>query len=82
MFLFSICETVFMSSMAMSYFYSWQTYSVSQDSLNRKSHSSMSSAERDKQRPEVVEVGFRDVLFETIDDLQVLFNNILQTELC
>ena len=63
MFLFSICETVFMSSMAMSYFYSWQTYSVSQDSVSRKSLSGMSSAEKDRHRPEVVEVSFRDVLF-------------------
>lgn len=28
MFFFSACETLFMISMAMSYFYSWQTYSV------------------------------------------------------
>lgn len=65
MFMFSICETVFMCSMALSYFYSWQTYSISVDGKGKGA--GMSSAEKEKHKPEVIEVSFREVLVNTGD---------------
>jgi hypothetical protein len=54
MFYFSIWETLFMVSMAMSYFYSWQTYSLN-DMLTKNGPLDCSKAE-------VVGVTFREVL--------------------
>ena len=70
MFLFSICEAVFMCSMAMSFFYSWQTYSVKADRHSKKHLQQMSQSEREKNKYEVIAVGFREVLVETVDDFQ------------
>ena len=70
MFMFSICETVFMCSMSMSFFYSWQTYSLEDGKL-------MSSAEREKHKPEVIEVGFREVLVQSGDAISEAVSHVL-----
>lgn len=82
MFLFSICEAVFMCSMAMSYFYSWQTYSVKIDSQSKKHLQQMSQSEREKHKPEVIPVGFREVLIETVDDLQATMIKVIESNSC
>ena len=75
MFMFSIFETIFMCSMSMSFFYSWQTYSI-EDSK------SLSSAEREKHKPEVIEVGFREVLIKTGDLVSENVNYVIGSSFC
>lgn len=75
MFMFSICETIFMCSMSMSFFYSWQTYS-------HEDGKAMSSAEREKHKPEVIEAGFREVLVSTGDFLSEKANQLLRSGFC
>ena len=64
-----------MSSMAMSFFYSWQTYSF-QDGKQ------LSSAEKEKMKPEVIDVGFREVLVQTGDNISSLVTDILNSNCC
>ena len=63
MFLFSCCETFFMVSMAMSYFFSWQTYSLN-------------TGINDAKVMEVVPVSFREVLWHTRDSSQRFWSSI------
>jgi len=69
MFLFSICETVFMVSMAMSNFYSWQTYSGGYDPNS-------------KEDQELIPVGFRQVFAESLIKFQAKWKEMCSSNLC
>lgn len=61
MFIFSACETLFMFSMAMSYFYSWQVYSDPE-------------ANGISEHDEVVACDFREVVDALIESFKRSFN--------
>lgn len=42
----------------------------------------MTSAEREKNKPEVIPIGFREVLVESVDDLQVALTEVFQSKFC
>ena len=69
MFLFSICETFFMVAMAMSNFYSWQTYSGGYDPNSNEEQ-------------ELIPVGFRQVYAESLIEFQTRWKSMCGSNLC